>query len=159
MDVQEILLLLEKFQSSDLTQLKVQLSGDLFEASRGTEHLETSSSKLQEKPQKKYFEAPPQMASVQEEIPAEVQEEVLPEHCLEINAPLVGTFYAKPGEEEAPFVTVGDTVKKGQVLCILEAMKVMNEIKSPINGKVLKILVKDGEAVDYGKTILLLEEV
>ncbi len=157
MDLKEILLLLEKFQDSDLTQLKVQLSGDLFEAKRGQDYSEESFVKQDTAAKKSFVRTQPETTTEKEE-PSTTLEESL-EGLIQVNAPLVGTFYARPGEDEAPFVNLGDRVKKGQVLCILEAMKVMNEIKSPCDGVVRKIHMKDGEAVDFGKTMFLLEEV
>ena len=157
MDLKEILLLLEKFQDSDLTQLKVQLSGDLFEAKRGQDYPEESFVKQETAAKKSFVRTQPEKTKKKEE-PITTLEESL-EGLIQVNAPLVGTFYARPGEDEAPFVNLGDRVKKGQVLCILEAMKVMNEIKSPSDGVVRKIHMKDGEAVDFGKTMFLLEEV
>ena len=70
---------------------------------------------------------------------------------------LVGTFYAAPSEEAAPFVCVGDTVKKGQTLAIVEAMKLMNEIESEFDGVVEEILVKNGQAVEYGQPLFRLK--
>ena len=67
-----------------------------------------------------------------------------------VKAPMVGTFYIKPSPTSAPYVEVGTEVKKGSVLCIIEAMKLMNEIESEFNGKVAEIYVKDGEPVEYG---------
>lgn len=157
MDLKEILLLLEKFQDSDLTQLKVQLSGDLFEAKRGQDYSEESYVKQETAAKKSFVRTQPETTTEKGE-PSTTLEESL-EGLIQVNAPLVGTFYARPGEDEAPFVNLGDRVKKGQVLCILEAMKVMNEIKSPCDGVVRKIHMKDGEAVDFGKTMFLLEEV
>ena len=66
---------------------------------------------------------------------------------------MIGTFYAKPSPDSKPYVEVGTTVKKGTVLCIVEAMKLMNEIESEFDGKIVEILVKDGETVDYGKPL------
>ncbi len=70
-----------------------------------------------------------------------------------VKSPMVGTFYAKPSPESEPFVEVGKTVKKGDILCIVEAMKLMNEIESEFDGKIKEILVKDGEMVEYGKPL------
>ncbi len=67
-----------------------------------------------------------------------------------VKAPMVGTFYIKPSPTSAPYVEVGTEVKKGSVLCIIEAMKLMNEIESEFDGKVAEIYVKDGEPVEYG---------
>lgn len=75
-----------------------------------------------------------------------------------IKSPMVGTFYLKPSPDAQSFVEVGQEVKKGEVLCIIEAMKLMNEIESDYSGKIKEILVKDGEAVDYGKELFVIEE-
>jgi acetyl-CoA carboxylase biotin carboxyl carrier protein len=73
-----------------------------------------------------------------------------------VKAPIVGTYYSKPRPDAAPFVTVGSKVKKGDVLYILETMKVMNEICSECDGKVSKILVNDGDALEYGQTVMII---
>ena len=70
-----------------------------------------------------------------------------------VTPPLVGTFYTAPAEDAEPFVKVGDTVKKGQVVAIVEAMKLMNEIESEVDGVIAEVLVKNGEMVDYGKPL------
>ena len=74
-----------------------------------------------------------------------------------VSAPLVGTFYAANAPEEPPIVSVGDTVTKGQTLCIIEAMKTMNTIESPCDGKVQKILVAGGELVEYHQPLIVIE--
>lgn len=70
-----------------------------------------------------------------------------------IESPLVGTFYTAPSEDAAPFVSIGDTVKKGQTLAIIEAMKLMNEIESEYDGIISEILVENGQAVEYGQPL------
>ena len=74
-----------------------------------------------------------------------------------VKSPMVGTFYSKPSPDAEPFVEVGQVVKKGQTLCIIEAMKLMNEIESEFDGKIKEILVADGEAVEYGKPLFVIE--
>lgn len=70
-----------------------------------------------------------------------------------VKSPMVGTFYIKPNPSAEPYVEVGKRVKKGDVLCIVEAMKLMNEIESEFDGEIAEILVKDGEAVEYAKPL------
>ena len=70
-----------------------------------------------------------------------------------VKSPMVGTFYLRPDPNSAPYVEVGKTVKKGDVLCIIEAMKLMNEIESEFDGTIAEILVKDGEMVEYGRPL------
>ena len=73
-----------------------------------------------------------------------------------VKSPMVGTFYSKPSPESEPYVQIGQKVKKGDVLCIIEAMKLMNEIESEFDGEVKEILLKDGEAVEYGKPLFVI---
>lgn len=85
---------------------------------------------------------------------AEVSAEAAPAAAGNIvKSPLVGTFYTTPSEDAEPFVAVGDTVKKGQTLAIVEAMKLMNEIESDFDGKIEEVYVKSGEPVEYGQPL------
>ncbi len=70
-----------------------------------------------------------------------------------VKAPMVGTFYLKPSPTSHPYVEVGSEVKQGSILCIIEAMKLMNEIESEYSGKIAEIYVKDGDPVEYGKPL------
>lgn len=74
-----------------------------------------------------------------------------------ITSPMVGTFYSKPSPDAKPFVEVGSKVKKGDKLCIIEAMKLMNEIEAEEDGEIVEILVKDEEMVDYGKKLFVIK--
>lgn len=85
------------------------------------------------------------------------KEEVVEENLMPIIAPMVGTFYRAPAPDADPYIEVGDIVKKGQVVCIIEAMKIMNEIEAEIGGKVAKVLVENGHPVEYGQHLLLVE--
>lgn len=74
-----------------------------------------------------------------------------------VKSPLVGTFYAAPSEDARPFVSVGDSVKKGQTMAIVEAMKLMNEIESEFDGVVKEVFVQNGQAVEYGEPLFRIE--
>ena len=76
-----------------------------------------------------------------------------------INSPMVGTYYASPSPEAPAFVKVGDTVKKGQTLCILEAMKIMNEVEAEFDCKIVEMLVTDGDPVEYDMPIFTVEKI
>lgn len=78
-------------------------------------------------------------------------------NAVEIKAPMVGTFYRAPSPEAPPYVEVGTTIEPGAVICIIEAMKLMNEIKSEIRGKILEIFVDNAEPVEFGQSLLLVE--
>ncbi len=84
-------------------------------------------------------------------------EEEPKEEYKEIKSPMVGTFYSKPSPDKEAFVKVGDKVKKGQVVCIIEAMKLMNEIEAEFDGEVVEVCLNDGDAVEYGKPLFKLK--
>ena len=86
-------------------------------------------------------------------IPVQKQPQEQPQDYISVKSPLVGLFYAAPAENAAPYVSVGDTVQKGQTLCIVEAMKLMNEIESDYDGKIAEICVENGQAVEYGQPL------
>lgn len=74
-------------------------------------------------------------------------------------SPMVGTFYRRPAVDAEPYVQVGDAVKKGDVLCIIEAMKLMNEIESDVSGRIAEICLEDGQMAEYGETLFKIETV
>lgn len=76
---------------------------------------------------------------------------------LEIKSPMVGTFYRAPSPEAPPFIEINQDIEPGQVICIIEAMKLMNEIKSEVKGKVIEILVDNAEPVEFGQPLFLIE--
>jgi acetyl-CoA carboxylase biotin carboxyl carrier protein len=76
----------------------------------------------------------------------------------EIKSPIVGTFYRAPGPDAAPFVQVGSSIQAGTVLCIVEAMKLMNEIEADVAGKIVKVLVENGQPVEYDQALFLVEK-
>jgi acetyl-CoA carboxylase biotin carboxyl carrier protein len=76
----------------------------------------------------------------------------------EVRAPMVGTFYRAPSPDADPYVGVGDSISKGQTLCIIEAMKLMNEIQSEIEGKVVKIMLENAQPVEYNQVLFLVDK-
>lgn len=73
---------------------------------------------------------------------------------VEVSSPMVGTFYRSPAPDEAPFVDTGDRVRVGQTVCIIEAMKLMNEIEAEVAGEIVEILVSNGDPVEYGQILM-----
>ena len=103
---------------------------------------------------------PVEKLSSKEEVKVENRKENSEEKTEEgniVKSPMVGTFYLKPSPTSAPYVEVGQKVKKGDVLCIIEAMKLMNEIESEFDGEIKEILVKDEETVEYGKPLFIIK--
>ena len=76
-----------------------------------------------------------------------------------IDSPMVGTYYSAPSPDSAPFVKVGDTIKKGQAVAVLEAMKIMNELEAEFDCKIVEILVQDGQAVEYDMPLFVVEKI
>ena len=140
MDVQEIRALIEIFERSSLSELVLERGGARLtlrkEGARVYEGFSQGAS------------APPPSAP-----PSTGRDGYV------IKAPLVGTFYRRPAPTEPPYVEVGDRVEKGDTVCIIEAMKVMNEIKAEHAGIVEKILVEEGKPVEYGQPLMVIRPV
>lgn len=93
----------------------------------------------------------PSMTAPQPAKPAEKKE------VIEIKAPMVGTFYRAPSPDAPPYVETGDVIEPGQVVCIIEAMKLMNEIKAEVKGRIVDIAAENGEPVEFGQVLFVLE--
>lgn len=143
-DIRELILMLDQ---SSIVEMEVEKDG--FRV-------------MMKKPGANQSTAAPAPASFREAIPAQAYIEPataeIPENLVEVVAPMVGTFYAAPSPDASPYVRVGEQVKPGQTLCIVEAMKLMNEIKSEVSGVVAGILVENGEPVEYGQVMFVIEE-
>jgi acetyl-CoA carboxylase biotin carboxyl carrier protein len=105
--------------------------------------------------------ASPDIAAPQPTIPSTptIADSLPTKKYVEITSPMVGTFYRSPAPDEPPFIEIGDAVKKGSTVCIIEAMKLMNEIESESMGKVVEILVENAQPVEYGQVLMRLEPV
>lgn len=97
-------------------------------------------------------------ATLEDELAKEDVVEFVGENLKEVKAPLIGTFYESPDPDSPAFVSVGDHIEKGDTLCIVEAMKLMNEIKSEFTGKVVEIKATNESMVEYGQTLFVIEE-
>ena len=104
-------------------------------------------------------QAPQQMAAPQASAPAAAPAPAAPavETGIIIKSPMIGTLYQKPSPDKEPFVKVGDKITKGQVVCVIEAMKLFNEIEAEVSGTVMKILVPDSTPVEYDQPLFLIE--
>jgi len=142
MDIRKIKKLIEMLQESDLKEIEVSQGDESVKIVRDRSVQANRNNIIQ---QPEVFSAEPQ---IQQEIEtSKTQGNV-------ITSPIVGTFYRKPSPDKDPFIRVGDTVDKGDVLCIIEAMKMMNEIKSDLSGKVISIDLEDGQPVEFGQSII-----
>ena len=153
MDLRKIKKLMELLEESGIAEIEVKEGEESIKLSR---NITSSAAPLQQMVQQ------PMMAPQQQATQAASQVENKKDGSSNqnrntVNSPMVGTFYASASPESKPFVTVGQSVKKGDTLCILEAMKMMNEIKSDFDGKILSIEVEDGQPVEFGQTIIVIE--
>jgi acetyl-CoA carboxylase biotin carboxyl carrier protein len=142
MELEDLKELIELLKDSDITELQVEKEGTKVKIKR--ERFLQS------------LELPVHKTSTfQEKMAAEAEEEA--QRLVTITSPIVGTFYKASTPEANPFVELGSNVIKGQVLCIVEAMKLMNEIESDVDGIVVKRLVENGQPVEYGEPLFLIE--
>ncbi len=150
MNLKEIKDLIKVFNSSSLSKLKVE-NGDF-----GLTLEKGGSAPAAAAPAQTAAPAPAAQAAA----PAKSEsEKSVPDNAVYITSPMVGTFYRAPSPDSPPFVKVGDSVSKGQPLCILEAMKIMNELEAEFDCKILEILVEDGQPVEYDMPLFLVEKV
>lgn len=147
MELDDLKELIKFLKNTDITEVLIESEGTKVRLKR--EHL-LGQAELKPVAQPEQEAAKP---------PATQAEEDESNRLMTITAPLVGTFYRSSTPEAAPFVEVGDRVKKGQVICIIEAMKLMNEIEAEADGIVARVLVDNSHPVEYGEPLFLLEPV
>jgi len=145
MELEDLKQLIELLKETDITEIQVEKEGTKVKIKR-----------------EKFFQsleiAAQKGPSLQESvIKKEIEDET--QRLITVTSPIVGTFYRSPSPEAPIFVETGLRVKKGQVLCIIEAMKLMNEIESEVDGILLKALVENGQPVEYGEPLFLIAPV
>ena len=143
MNIKEIKELINLMNENNLDEIEIEKEGNKIRLKKSLLEAEQQRIKLGEQVKA----VPPQAAAEEEAVSKSVQ----------IKAPMVGTFYRAPSPESAPFVEIGQNIEPGQVICIIEAMKLMNEIKSEIKGKIINILAENGEPVEFGQAMFLIE--
>ena len=150
MDLRKIKKLIEMLQESDLNEIEVKEGEESVRINRKKEsivHTSVSPSIV-----------PSPVAQNNSPTIEETTESETSDDNSKIVSPMVGTFYRKPSPDKEPFIEVGQVIKKGQTVCIIEAMKMMNQVKSEFDGKVIAINVGDGEPVEFGQELISIEE-
>ena len=143
MDIRKIKKLIEMLQDSDLNEIEVSQGEESVRISRDSNNTVSTQMPLKSDPI---------------QVPEIGKEEIQPELSgNQIKTPIVGTFYRRPNPEKAAFINVGDIIEVGDVVCIVEAMKMMNEIKSEYSGKVVSIIAEDGQPVEFDQTLIIVE--
>lgn len=145
MDIRKIKKLIEMLQESDLTEIEVGQGDESVRITRGG-----SKNIIPNIPSVQQVAVPQPIIESTEKVDETVSGNL-------VRSPIVGTFYRKPGPDKDPFIRVGDTVEVGDVLCIIEAMKMMNEIKSEFSGKITSINVEDGQPVEFDQHIITID--
>jgi len=147
MDLKEIKKLIELMSDMALTEIEVEESG---------RRIRIRKEPSQPVREKSFSPAAPHPAEKGAAPQPDIKTEEEEKNVL-VRAPIVGTFYKSPSPDADAYAEVGAMVKKGQILCIVEAMKLMNEIESDVEGKILEICVEDGAAVEYGEPLFRIE--
>lgn len=148
MDMRQIKTLMQEFDDSGLSRIKITKEGFELE-------LEKAAGAATPTIAAPGVNTP---APVAAPAPVETPSAALPAGAEEILSPMVGTFYSAPSPDSPPFAKPGTTVKKGQTLAILEAMKIMNEIEAEFDCKIIDVLVSDGQAVEYDMPLFVIEK-
>ena len=164
MDLKEIQNLIKFVAKSGASEVKLEMDDVKITIKTGSEDRETTI--VQQVPMAG-MQAQPQMQQPQQQAPAPQQEtqssgsgnEQAQEESkyITVKSPIIGTFYRKPSPDKGPFVEVGDSVKEGDVLCVIEAMKLFNEIESEVSGKIVKVLVDDSSPVEFDQPLFLVD--
>jgi len=153
MDLNLIKKLVKIVDTSEITDLEVEENGLRIKVAKKIRTFRTY-----EQPQVVIGQTPVQenAAIKSGDDKAQIEEEK-PANVHEIKSPIVGTFYRSPAPDAEPYVQVGDMISQGSVLCIVEAMKLMNEIESDVSGKIIKIIAENGKPVEYNQPLFLIQ--
>jgi acetyl-CoA carboxylase biotin carboxyl carrier protein len=157
MDINLLKKLIKMVEQSEITEFSVQegeLKVKISKNSKDATHVTLQPAYETFRPASAQVSAPPKLSEEKHEVTVTESKSNL----HEIKSPIVGTFYRAPAPDADPYVQVGDHVSPGSVLCIVEAMKLMNEIESDVSGKIVKILVDNATPVEYNQPIFLIEK-
>ncbi len=149
MDTKQIKSLMREFDDSGLSRIKITKEDFSIELEKATNLVAAPAAAVAAAPAQ--ASAPAAAPTAQAPAPAEITGDA-------ILSPMVGTFYASPSPDSPPFVKVGDVIKKGQVVAILEAMKIMNELEADFDCKILEVLATNGQAVEYDMPLFIVEK-
>ena len=159
MDLKEIQNLIKFVAKSGATEVKLQMDDVKITIRTGDGHGKAETTYIQQLPTMPA--ASPQAVPQSEAIPASVEKGAASAEedskYITVKSPIIGTFYRKAAPEQPSFVEVGDNIKEGDVLCIIEAMKLFNEIESEVNGKIIKVLVDDASPVEFDQPLFLVD--
>jgi acetyl-CoA carboxylase biotin carboxyl carrier protein len=159
MKIDELEQIIKILKQNEVNEFEFENDGVRIRLSRGTPVAQSISHHHHQQPMGGYnVEIQPAISGIQTLAPQPAAVAPIEDlsHLFKVESPIVGTFYRKPSPDSPLFVTEGQTVTKGQTLCIIEAMKLMNEIEAPISGKVEKILINDAQVVEFAEVLFLI---
>ena len=144
----------EEMQKYDITKLVINRSGERYEIQRGKNIEETTVQTISKQEVEPFapVEKRPEVI-LKEKIEIKEEKKIEDKNIVDIKTPIVGTFYRASSPDSDPFVDIGSRIKKGETLCIVEAMKSMNEIESEVTGIIEEILAENGKMVEYDQTL------
>ena len=154
MDLRKIKKLMELLEESGIAEIEVKEGEESIKLSRNISTTNVQASQMIQQPIQTNQTPANQQAS---DAGANAVDNLKEEKSNTVNSPMVGTFYASASPESKPFVTIGQSVKKGDTLCILEAMKMMNQVQAESDGKIVEILVDNAEPVEFDQPLFVLE--
>ncbi len=161
MDIKEIQSLIKFVAKSGASEVKLEMEDFKITIRTGSAPSTPETTIVQQIPMAQSPMVPAVPPAVQEPVKEPAAPESAPESedskYLTIKSPIIGTFYRKPSPDKPPFVEVGQDIKKGDVLCVIEAMKLFNDIESDVSGKIVKILVDDSSPVEFDQPLFLVD--
>lgn len=155
MELKEIQTLIKFISSSKVDEVSIEKEDFRIKIKRNAPETKVAAP-VQQLPPQQVVSIPATPAPVAADTP-KAEASAASSNTEEIKSPMIGTFYRKSSPDKPSFVEVGDTVEKGQVICIIEAMKLFNEIESEVSGKIVKVLVDDSQPVEYDQPLFLVE--
>ena len=150
MDLRKIKKLIEMLQESDLNEIEVKEGEESVRINRKNDNVVHTSTAP--------TAVPIDVAHNKVQPSSKTETDEDSSYLTKITSPMVGTFYRKPSPDAEPFIEVGQIVKKGDTVCLIEAMKMMNQVKSQVDGKIISINVGDGEPVEFDQELVSIEE-
>ncbi|MCB0288938.1 MAG: acetyl-CoA carboxylase biotin carboxyl carrier protein [Calditrichaeota bacterium] len=162
MDIQEIKQLIKIVEKSDIDELELEEEGRKIRISKNSKSA-AGASPINGMPNPVFYQPqmpPPAAIASEASAPSTPAAPAAPDvdKYLEVRSPMVGTFYRSPAPDADPYVEVGDTVSAGDTVCIIEAMKLMNEIETEVTGRIAKIMVENAQPVEFNQVLFLIEK-
>lgn len=161
MNLEELEQIIRILKQNDVTEFELENDGVHIRLARGQKLVAvqngTHSSVPYVEPAISGFSPPAPTQNASPSAPASASGSDQFEGMVRVESPIVGTFYRRPSPDAEPYATEGKNVKKGDTLCIIEAMKIMNEIEAPVSGKVVKVFLSDSQVVEFGEVLFVID--